>query len=87
MMQGARRIEVAQQQQKKSASDRPPPGSDHHRLYVDRRRNANGLTSEPACGAMTREKNSKTGYALSDAPPLAYFVHNTYLDPDEIIIL
>ena len=56
-MQGARRIEVAQQQQKKSASDRPPPGSAHHRLYVDRRRNANGLTSEPACGAMTREKN------------------------------
>ena len=78
-MQGARRIEVAQQQQKKSASDRPPPGSDHHRLYVDRRRNANGLTSKPACGAMTREKNSKTGYALSDASPLAYFVHNTYL--------
>jgi hypothetical protein len=25
--------------------------------------------------------------ALSDAAPLADFVHNTYLDPDEIIIL
>jgi len=24
-------------------------------------------------------ENSKTGNALSDAPPLAYFVHNTYL--------
>jgi len=32
-------------------------------------------------------KNSKTGNALSDAPPSAYFVLNTYLDPDEIIIL
>ena len=64
-MQGARRIEVAQQQQKKSASDRPPPGSDHHRLYVDRRRNANGLTSKQPCGAMTRGKNSKMEYALS----------------------
>ena len=58
-MQGARRIEVAQQQQKKSASDRPPPGSDHHRLYVDRRRNANGLTSELACGAILGRKIQK----------------------------
>ena len=72
-MQGARRIEVAQQQQKKSASDRPPPGSDHHRLYVDRRRNANGLTSQPECGSMTRVINTKTGIALSDVPPSAYF--------------
>ena len=58
-MQGARRIEVAQQQQKKSASDRPPPGSDHHRLYVDRRRNANGLTSQLECGAMTTTQDAK----------------------------
>ena len=36
---------------------------------------------------MTKGENSETGNALSEVSPLAYFVHNTYLDPDEIIIL
>jgi hypothetical protein len=30
---------------------------------------------------MTRARNTKMGIVLIEAPPSAYFVHNTYLDP------
>ena len=38
-------------------------------------------------GDTTKGIHSKMEYALSDASTLAHFAHNTYLDPDEIIIL
>jgi hypothetical protein len=38
-----------------------------------------GITSKQECGAMTRVMNTKTGNALSEVLPSAYFVLNTYL--------